>query len=334
MAAQRIRQFFKNYIPDIAEAVLVYRAMVPFDATNLPPVLLDLPGNSTYFVDDTAEIGVTYYYRVATVVNNAIQLSDLKQIVNVATNGPGPQSLIYGNSNIGFYGEVPASEFLTFTQLRNKLGMTAVPGTIFSDTRPWIKMMNNGQVVFFPKMEFSANINGDFFDELHAKKAFYDKPDTARIIVNGQRFKVRLFNGIPPNLNSSSGAHLGTDPVGLGDTEWNRLICSIDNGADPSKLLYPKLGPSGSGIYSKADLLVPYRSVTGDGNLVMEHSTSGGSTQYSNTNTPSYRFLRGVSSSATSTSSMLETWHSAYVSTIGLSVYRYRPILIHEPWRD
>jgi hypothetical protein len=189
-------------------------------------------------------------------------------------------------------------------------------------------------VVFFPKMEFARDIiSTDFRNELLDKKAHYDKPDTARIIVNGQRFKVRLFNGMPPELVGSGGTSVGTDPVGLGDTEWNRLMCSICTDDPQDKLLYPKLGPSGAGIYPKADLRQPSGGYSAEGSLVMEHVRTTSSTpQYSLSSTSPW-FIRGTSTSANSSSTNMEVRYAANVNTLGNGL-RYRPILIHEPWRD
>lgn len=129
---------------------------------------------------------------------------------------PGPNKLIGGNLQAGFYGEVPASEFITGDELANMVGLTAGISQ-FSD-EPWLKFSYMGKIEFVAKKPFRRAISWNNINAVNA--VFGDK----RINVNGKTYKVRLMKGKTEGKQSDTSSAWGDINKG---SEWNKLMLPI-----------------------------------------------------------------------------------------------------------
>lgn len=160
---------------------------------------------------------------------------------------PGPTKLIGGNSQAGFYGEVPASDFITGDELARRVGLTAGKSQ-YSD-EPWLKFSYLGKVEFVAKKTYRYGIS---WYKIKAANAVYGN---RTIDINGKTYKVRLIKGKTEGKQDDQTKSEGTI---LHGSEFNKLLLPIHKNA-PSNWGFPKNVNSPTenwGIgYTDADLL-------------------------------------------------------------------------------
>ncbi|PWA08667.1 hypothetical protein DCC39_14610 [Pueribacillus theae] len=126
---------------------------------------------------------------------------------------PGPQNLIAGDMQAGFFGEVPASELINGQGLSNLIGLSA--GVLQHSNEPWLKFAYEGKIQFVAKKTFRYNLS---WDELNLVGVVYGNNT---IVIDGLSYKVRLMKGAnsdPANGSSGEINHY---------SEWNRLMLPI-----------------------------------------------------------------------------------------------------------
>lgn len=134
--------------------------------------------------------------------------------------GPGPAKLIGGNEQAGFYGEVPANEFITGDELARRIGLNA--GTSQFSNEPWLKFSYMGKTEFVAKKPFRYDIS---WDSINAVNAVFGN----RIIeISGSKYKIRLMKGKSEGKQNDSSAYSGNINKG---SEWNKLMLPIHKNA-------------------------------------------------------------------------------------------------------
>lgn len=242
------------------------------------------PENSTdgeVFVDgaDTSALirnlanGEEYWVRLFTYDLNG-NVNDSKEMIakgvpnDAPATGPGPQELIAGDLEHGFYGEVPASELWTGTELSALLGITQ--GTIQFDDTPWLKWAYQGKTLFRPKKAFRHSIS---WNHLNEKGVVYGGKTITH--ENGYSFDVRLMKGAltDPSKNNDSDR-------GAKYSEWNRLMLPIHVQAKDKSWAYPAYVeddiPYWGIDYTDADLQVG----SGNGRFVWCQETPASNSSY------------------------------------------------------
>lgn len=147
-------------------------------------------------------------------------------VVWQANTVPGPTKLIGGNLQAGFYGEVPAKDFITGDKLVRRIGLTA--GTSQFSNEPWLKFSYMGKVEFVAKKPFRNTIS---WNQINAVNAVFGNKT---ININGLTFKVRLMKGKTEGEQSDTSADYGDI---CKNSEWNRLMLPIHINA-PSNWAY------------------------------------------------------------------------------------------------
>lgn len=142
------------------------------------------------------------------------------------TGSPGPKALRGGNLQAGFYGEVPAKDFITGDELARRIGLTA--GISQYSDEPWLKFSYLGKVEFVAKKPLRHSIS---WDDINAVNAVFGNKT---ININGLNFKVRLFKGKTEGKQNDQSAYKGTI---CHNSEWNRLMLPIHTKA-PSNWQY------------------------------------------------------------------------------------------------
>lgn len=152
--------------------------------------------------------------------------------------GPGPDELIHGDFNRGFYGEVSAAELINGPDLALEIGLSM--GDDMNLNEPWLKFSLDGKTLFVAKKTLKSNIT---WDAIYQAGAVYASDDfgrhprgtnrlqNAKVSVAGYRFKVRLLRGssVDPLSISTYSSTLPELPELL-DSEWNQLIVPLANG--------------------------------------------------------------------------------------------------------
>lgn len=163
---------------------------------------------------------------------------------------PGPTKLIGGNLQAGFYGEVPAKDFVTGDELARRIGLTAGKSQ-YSD-EPWLKFSYLGKIEFMAKKPFRYDIS---WDSIKSANAVYGD----RVInIDGNNFKIRLIKG---KTEGQQGNSSQVDGIINRGSEWNKLLLPThinapSNWAYKDNVNYPtenwNIG------YTDADLVVGY----------------------------------------------------------------------------
>lgn len=171
----------------------------------------------------------------------------------------GPKSLIAGNMNCGFFGEVTPEELFGIgndsSWLISELGITQ--GSTLNQTLNWLKLALEGKVIFYPMTSIRHSISWDhiyikgcvygtgqtisdaeremldnaivedgttiYKDWLLATEGVDRIPQTAQTTLNGKTYRVRLMKGV--NDDPAPGTY-GQPGVGM-ENEWNRLILPL-----------------------------------------------------------------------------------------------------------
>jgi len=159
--------------------------------------------------------------------------------------GPGPQSLVGGNSYTGFYGEATPTDLITGTDLASTIGLTAGVNAADIDDIPWLKFNLNQKTLFVAKRNFRSMISWDDISNANA----VDGSQTITIRI--YQFKVRLLKGVRSDTEGVSWSQ-GFDTEITWGSEWNRLIYNIL----PAVSGYPQTSQVGSdwANYDPADI--------------------------------------------------------------------------------
>lgn len=123
---------------------------------------------------------------------------------------PGSQTLLAGDTNLGWYGEVPAADLIDGAALSTLVGLTL--GTPQNQSSPWLKFAYQGKTLFVAKQPFRTAIGMD-------KLKIANIVNGSRIItVLGNQYKIRLITGTDGAGETTAGG------------EWNDLIYRVAAG--------------------------------------------------------------------------------------------------------
>ena len=208
-------------------------------------------------------------------------ISQLSVNLGLIGGGPGPEELIAGDAQAGFFGEVESNEFITGEQLCNELGITQ--GRLqYSDTE-WLKFASKGETIFVAKKPIRNDISWDhiyeqgavYGDGLIAGESgaeHHNPPGTAirqdaTVEIDGNTYKVRLLRGAADDPTDS---HDDPDRGSIGtldgnynssesENEWNNLFLPIHENATDDSWAHPEYVPDNvpdwNVGYSDADLI-------------------------------------------------------------------------------
>lgn len=131
---------------------------------------------------------------------------------------PGSPDLIAGTLTAGYYGLVPAAQFITGDSLAVALSISA--GTSINSSTDWMKFSLDGKTLLVPQKNIRTSIS---WTNLSAATVIFG---TKLVTIGGRQYKVRLFKGCPPGMNQSANENGFDTPSGVG-SEWNRLMYHV-----------------------------------------------------------------------------------------------------------
>lgn len=118
---------------------------------------------------------------------------------------PGPTTLKAGNSDLGYYGQVPSDTFITSERLTAAVGFKN--GQPLTNNETWLKFSYKGKMLFVAKQPFRNFVSVTDAENLNIV-------DGGRILrINGYLYAIRLIKG-------------GSTSPGTG-SEWNDLIYRV-----------------------------------------------------------------------------------------------------------
>lgn len=251
-----------------------------------PPTTMD---DGTVFSDGSVEAATLtgleneqeYYIRFYTVDLNG-NVNDNESMIVSATPkegggvGPGGDDVVAGDSEYGFFGEVPSSDLWTGSQLSNLLGITQ--GTLQHSNEPWLKFVLDGKIIYKSKKPFRHSISWNHLNEKNAvfgNKVIED--------AQGNQYKVRLMKGALTDPSQS-----GASDRGAKYSEWNKLMLPIHEQAKNKNWAYP--------AYVESEIPANWNINYTDKDLVTISSAGNGSYQWCQetpATSPPSRVIRG-----------------------------------------
>lgn len=201
--------------------------------------------------------------------------TDIKKIMNSGgilwqkSVVPGPTKLVGGNLQAGFYGEVPAKDFITGDELAKRIGLTK--GTSQYSNEPWLKFSYLGKVEFVTKKTFRHSIS---WNDINSANAVFGN---RTVKIGDHTYKIRLMKGKTERKQSDKTSYKGTINH---NSEWNRLMLPINENAPskwkcPDNVNFPT--ENWSIGYTDADLTTHYNAGYGTFSWCQEY---GGSSNY------------------------------------------------------
>ena len=183
------------------DKVVIYRATQRISTGALPAPLVELAGDAAAYEDVAVTSGNIYYYIVALVKGEQISFSSNYEIGYFSSTGPGPQDLMRGSWERGYFGTLSDAEFLSYMDIKEQLGF---PNPTLT-SGGWHKLIYKGKILFFPINNYTNAIswntlyalgavfgddtNGDFI-------AGYNPPalrkQDARVVKDGFELRVRI----------------------------------------------------------------------------------------------------------------------------------------------
>lgn len=141
----------------LAETINIYRSTTPIDVANPPAALTSIAGNLSSYQDNTAVRNTTYYYAVGHVRAGQELLSPVLLYGHYPDTGPGPQTLLRGDWELGYFGTVPSAQMFVPSTLNAQI---PIPGTPIPDSTvtTWHKFIRKGKILFIPNYYFANNV--------------------------------------------------------------------------------------------------------------------------------------------------------------------------------
>lgn len=210
----------------------VYRGTAPLDRANLTNPLVTLTAGESTWTDTTAVRGTQYYY-----VLESSNANDKESTINIPVQalprrGPGPAEVKLGDYNLGWYGTLTATEFITSGDLANAVGLTS--GTQSNVAPSWQKFARKGKTLYVPTVPLYHGLSWKVLYDLGLVfgvdgpgpyNAGADVQQSKKVVINGETYRVRLMTGFSDVLTEfpSSSATV-TEPMETNLNEWNDLI--------------------------------------------------------------------------------------------------------------
>ena len=157
-------------------------------------------------------------------------MSNRKPKIQYPNSGPGPKTLLFGDEQLGYFGELTSGSFLTVPELQRQLNFYA--GTIVDPQVSWVKVFSEGAVLYIPKQPLTTALS---WDALYQDGLVYGTDDVGTyptttptnqlrvVMVEQRQLKVRLLKNstIEPNAVVT-----WTDP-NTQLAEWPKLAAAM-----------------------------------------------------------------------------------------------------------
>lgn len=220
----------------------VFRETAPFTSTDGLTALATLPQGANSYEDSAVVKGQLYYYRLEVFKGTDKYLGNQVAITALAYTGPGPQTLLRGDFERGWFGEVSPSLLFNGDELALRAGLASA-GSVINVNTNWLKFAHKGKILFMPKLPIRYQVS---WNQVLAAGCVYGNdsevpnplpsgavitPQGKILEVNGDRFLVRLPKGAKTNpaVLVMVSNHIDVTNGGADGSEWNDCMLSICN---------------------------------------------------------------------------------------------------------
>lgn len=128
-------------------------------------------------------------------------------------NAPGPQKLVGGDMDAGFFGEVSTDELVDGLEIAEMVELSA--GIPQFTNEPWLKFASEGKIIFKSKKTYRNGANWHDLDKLGL--VFGEK----EVVIDNNKYKVRLLKGSTLEEADTSNSYDSFN------SEWNKLMLPI-----------------------------------------------------------------------------------------------------------
>lgn len=134
------------------DSVAIYRDIIPLVPATLPAAIATLTAGETTYDDTTAVRNVLYYYGFTVKRGTDSVFSSVRPVVNMPYTGPGPQELMRGDWEQGYFGDVSTTDMFGAIELQQLVGFGTTAGL---EVFVWHKFAYRGKVLYFPSQHLS-----------------------------------------------------------------------------------------------------------------------------------------------------------------------------------
>lgn len=139
----------------VFDEIRVYRTLAPFDSSSVPATPLATLKTGTFYVDQTPNVGVLYYYTLALKIGSDLIISPPQMAIDTPNVGPGPNTVVTGDRKAGWLGNLPQDQLFSNAELSSLVGLGTNTGT----SQVWIKGACNGKICFYPTYDVATNVS-------------------------------------------------------------------------------------------------------------------------------------------------------------------------------
>lgn len=148
---------------------------------------------------------------------------------------PGNRRLLAGNMQAGWFGEVPASDFITGDALAKLVGITAGVHNYTYDNEPWLKFAYEGNILLVSKKPIRWALT---WNQINDANCVYGD----RVVnIRGKNYRIMLLRGISveaqknPKELSSAVTNQNWEGEYNKRSMWNKLMLPIMKNAETNK---------------------------------------------------------------------------------------------------
>lgn len=206
------------------DKVVIYRSTQRISTGALPAPLVELAADAVAYEDAAVTSGNIYYYVISLVKGAQVSFSSNYEIGYFSSTGPGPQELLRGTWEKGYFGTVSDTDFLTFMDIKEQLPGLPAPNGVSGG---WHKLIYKGKILFFPWQDYSTamtlnavyaagavfgdDTNGTF---LAGASMGTPRKQDAKVVKDGFELRVRVPKVLDPTKIHNSYAHYAGTEIG------------------------------------------------------------------------------------------------------------------------
>lgn len=228
-----------------ADKIEVFRSSEPFTVNTLPEVYSQIEGDAQSFIDRQSGPGDVFYYLLKTWRGSEFKYSELIRALGVPYTGPGPQVLLKGDRELGYFGEVPDKDLITKNDLRLIVNLPGDPGSISVGNKGgiWFKFAYKGKILYIAGTPVLLNLSwnsiynkglvfgvhgpGDPSITNPVDQYFTIKTKDENFIVRCPTITETLDDPPPTNTYNNSGAVFYSPSYGMGGSELIELLVAV-----------------------------------------------------------------------------------------------------------
>lgn len=164
-----------------------------------------------------------------------------KRNVKFSITGPGPDVILAGDNDSGYFGRLSSTEIITGDSLADALGITS--GIAQNSDTDWMKFYLDGKVLFIPVLPIRYGVS---WYSLYLLGAVYGDglnimphigtsvEQDAVVKAKGYNFRVRLMKGSLLDPYQGRLGTTNTEDVYTVGSEWDKLMHSVTSASTPN----------------------------------------------------------------------------------------------------